>query len=88
MTANASAFAAFGVNTLAAVGASGSAGVAGVPARLIRYRFAPEVIEALLEWRWWDLPVSELRRLAPDFCTAEGCTVESIKRLRKSLRSH
>lgn len=28
--------------------------VGGVPARLIRYRFTPEKIEALLKIRWWD----------------------------------
>ena len=30
--------------------------VGGSPARVIRYRFAPEQIEALLEIRWWDWP--------------------------------
>ena len=28
--------------------------VAGVPARLIRYRFAPELVRLLLDLRWWD----------------------------------
>ena len=28
--------------------------VGGVPARLIRYRFSPEKIEALLQIKWWD----------------------------------
>ncbi len=33
--------------------------VGGVPAKIIRYRFAPEVIEALLASKWWeyDLPM-------------------------------
>lgn len=26
----------------------------GVPARIIKYRFSPEIIEALLRIRWWD----------------------------------
>jgi acetyltransferase-like isoleucine patch superfamily enzyme len=30
--------------------------VAGSPARVIRYRFAPEIIAQLLELRWWDWP--------------------------------
>lgn len=30
--------------------------VAGNPAKLIRYRFAPEQIEELLNIRWWDWP--------------------------------
>lgn len=28
--------------------------VAGVPARVINYRFSPEIIEKLLELKWWD----------------------------------
>ncbi len=28
--------------------------VAGVPARVIKYRFSPEIIEKLLELKWWD----------------------------------
>lgn len=34
--------------------------VGGNPARVIRYRFAPEVIEALLQIRWWDWPVEKV----------------------------
>lgn len=30
--------------------------VAGVPARILRYRFSPEMIERLLESQWWDYP--------------------------------
>jgi acetyltransferase-like isoleucine patch superfamily enzyme len=41
--------------------------VAGNPARLIRMRFRPELVEALLKLQWWNLPDHELRRLAPDF---------------------
>ncbi len=41
--------------------------VGGNPARLIRMRFSPEIVEALLKMAWWDLPDSELRRLAPHF---------------------
>ncbi|HUN60011.1 MAG TPA: CatB-related O-acetyltransferase [Candidatus Binataceae bacterium] len=28
--------------------------VAGVPARIVRYRFPPETVEQLLEFKWWD----------------------------------
>jgi acetyltransferase-like isoleucine patch superfamily enzyme len=45
--------------------------VAGNPARLIRMRFKPEIIEALLKMQWWDLPDDELRRLAPHFQNPE-----------------
>ena len=30
--------------------------VAGVPARIIRYRFVPEICDRLLASRWWDYP--------------------------------
>lgn len=41
--------------------------VGGVPARIIRYRFDEETIEALLEWRWWELDNNQLQSLAPGF---------------------
>ncbi|HYD34415.1 MAG TPA: CatB-related O-acetyltransferase [Methylophilaceae bacterium] len=41
--------------------------VGGVPARIIRYRFDEETINALLEWRWWDLDNHQLQKLAPGF---------------------
>lgn len=39
--------------------------VAGVPARVIRYRFSPEQIEALLEIAWWDWPEHDVRAAVP-----------------------
>jgi acetyltransferase-like isoleucine patch superfamily enzyme len=41
--------------------------VGGVPAKVLRYRFPPEQIARLLDLRWWDLPLSELRLLEPMF---------------------
>ena len=35
--------------------------VGGVPAKVIRYRFSPEVIEKLLELQWWNLPEETLK---------------------------
>lgn len=46
--------------------------VAGNPARLIRIRFQPNVVEALLKLEWWNLPDEELRRLAPLFPDPEA----------------
>jgi hypothetical protein len=28
--------------------------VAGVPARIIRYRFTPAIVQSLLAFKWWD----------------------------------
>jgi acetyltransferase-like isoleucine patch superfamily enzyme len=33
---------------------------AGVPAKLVRYRFSREKIEALTNSKWWDLPLGEI----------------------------
>ncbi len=41
--------------------------VAGNPARLIKHRFAPEVIGALLEIRWWDWPDEKIRAYEAEF---------------------
>ena len=46
--------------------------VAGVPARPIGERFPPDVVQRLLSWRWWDLPLEEIRRLGPATAAGEG----------------
>lgn len=38
--------------------------VAGVPAKIIRYRHTPEIIEQLLQSRWWELSMETLRGCA------------------------
>lgn len=46
----------------------------GNPARVIKYRFSPEIIEGLLETRWWHLPAEEIRALPildPEKCIAK-----------------
>ena len=43
----------------------------GVPARVIKYRFDPDTIQRLLESRWWDLPESELPKVAKHFWNVE-----------------
>jgi hypothetical protein len=34
---------------------------------MLRMRFRPEMVEALLRMAWWNLPDDELRRLGPGF---------------------
>jgi acetyltransferase-like isoleucine patch superfamily enzyme len=41
--------------------------VGGSPARLIRMRFEPEIVDGLLKLKWWTLSEAELRRLGPHF---------------------
>ncbi|MFB9213627.1 CatB-related O-acetyltransferase [Vibrio sinaloensis] len=45
--------------------------VAGVPAKVIRYRFTPEQIEQLEQLKWWDLPDEQIRRNLPHFYNVE-----------------
>jgi len=35
----------------------------GIPAKVLRYRFSPEMIERLLEIKWWYLPDEEITRI-------------------------
>jgi len=46
--------------------------VGGVPARLLRHRFDPEIREALLQIRWWDWPDELIRTRAGDFHDPEA----------------
>jgi acetyltransferase-like isoleucine patch superfamily enzyme len=39
--------------------------VAGIPAKLIRYRFDPDLRARLLQSRWWDAPEATLTKGAP-----------------------
>lgn len=40
--------------------------VAGVPARVMNYRFSEDVIERLLESKWWDLPDEVIKEAASE----------------------
>lgn len=53
--------------------------VAGTPARVLRYRFSPEVIERLLCSRWWELTQSEVisRRSEMEELLRTNCDVVS-----------
>ena len=39
--------------------------VAGNPGRFIRYRFSEEVVEELLDIKWWDLPLEVIQKIVP-----------------------
>lgn len=53
--------------------------VAGVPARIIKYRFAEKQIEELLDLRWWDLPFPHIKKLP--FNDVDKCIME-LKKIR------
>ncbi|EHH69666.1 CatB-related O-acetyltransferase [Gluconobacter morbifer] len=44
---------------------------AGNPAKLIRYRFAPDIIEDLLKIRWWDWDDEKVNALAPELLSRD-----------------
>lgn len=53
--------------------------VAGVPAKIIRYRFPNELIRQLEELKWWDLPESVLKNNIEVFQKSEfGDTLDSL----------
>lgn len=39
----------------------------GLPAKVIKYRFEPEIIAALQEIKWWDWPVEVVKERLADF---------------------
>jgi len=57
--------------------------VAGIPAKIIKYRFSNSVIEKLLELKWWDLDIETIKNLP--FSDIDKC----IKHLEKiKLKEH
>ena len=61
--------------------------VGGNPAKLIRYRFTEEQIEALLEIKWWDWPDDEVRKAVPLLSGADIDAFIDYARARTDLRT-
>lgn len=59
--------------------------VAGFPARVVRFRHEPPLIEQLLASRWWDIDVEKLRTLPLDQPSA---CIDQIERMRFSAAAH
>lgn len=57
--------------------------VAGTPARIIKYRFSQEIIEKLLEIKWWDLPPELLKNLPHRVESAIATLEQRKKNLKK-----
>lgn len=58
---------------------------AGVPARVIKYRFEKPVVELLLEMRWWDWPDEKIQKNETFFMT-DLSAVGSLDEIRKLIR--
>ena len=54
--------------------------VGGVPAKVIKYRFSPEVIEALEKLQWWLLPENVLKERI-DVFQSDNISIETLKSL-------
>lgn len=54
--------------------------VAGVPARLIRYRFEKDIIQTLLKTEWWNLPDEDIKTLYYDDIKT---TIKQLKQIRE-----
>jgi acetyltransferase-like isoleucine patch superfamily enzyme len=44
--------------------------VGGNPARVIRTRFPPDIVDLLLQLGWWDLPSHQIQEIMTDLCAA------------------
>lgn len=59
--------------------------VGGVPARIIRYRFSPEVIEKLLDLKWWNYNENILKENI-DFFQKENIIVDDVEKFIKRMK--
>lgn len=52
--------------------------VAGVPAKIVKYRFSEEVIDFLMKIKWWDLPENYIKKRIGAF-TIPNITIKELK---------
>jgi acetyltransferase-like isoleucine patch superfamily enzyme len=57
--------------------------VGGVPARVIRYRFPDDVRAELLNWKWWDISLENIRAVAEGFSSQTKLSIDVIRKLRE-----
>lgn len=53
--------------------------VAGNPARLLRWRFPPEIIADLLRLAWWDWPVARIEAAVPALMQGDIARLQSLR---------
>lgn len=59
--------------------------VGGVPAKIIRYRFRKDVIDALVDWKWWELSTTVLQEIASDFVSRKEWRAEDVQAIRQRV---
>ena len=61
--------------------------VAGSPAKIIRYRFSPEIISEMLSLLWWEFPRSVIAENYQVFAQEDiYSVVEQLKSIKKGLK--
>jgi acetyltransferase-like isoleucine patch superfamily enzyme len=55
--------------------------VGGVPAKVIKYRHSPELIELLISSEWWNWPIEKLKIITKNFDQDESLTVERFNEI-------
>lgn len=58
--------------------------VGGNPAKHIRFRFSQDIINLLLELRWWELPFDDIQNIVPVLCNTPD--VVELQKLVKQYR--
>ena len=59
--------------------------MAGVPAKIIKYRFEQKIIDKLLELKWWDYPIDFIENELP-FDDINKC-IETLEKNKELLRA-
>jgi len=59
--------------------------VGGVPAKIIKFRFDQEVIEALLQLNWWDFSIESIKSASNCFVGKDKWTINDVSHLKKML---
>ena len=59
--------------------------VGGVPAKVIRYRFSPEIIQRLLELEWWNMD-EEMLKENISFFQRDNFSIDDILALVEKMK--
>lgn len=76
-----------GANSVVTVSPPPYAIVVGSPAKVIRYRFDSEVIDMLLQLKWWNYNDEVIQQLEP-FFAKEKITLDNVKDLKNFLENN
>jgi acetyltransferase-like isoleucine patch superfamily enzyme len=56
--------------------------VGGVPAKVMKYRHAPELRDALIESQWWNWPIAALQVISDEFDRNTPLTLERFEQVK------